>query len=149
MEHPVTAVKSALTDRPLRSSTASFAKSAVDALTQRQIASLLLKRDASRTQNPRLILEDLDQVSQQKYLEAASLAIRCIDDTFHIPALYAGVDAGDRYEGGDGLGSMVKDVRMHQLGRFETELRTYRKALASDDPAQLERFRKLAEADRQ
>lgn len=143
----VTAVPSVLPVQPARTST--LAKSAVDSIAQRAIAQLLLQRDARSTGRPRLILEDLDPVSQAKYMDAAIMAIRQVDEQFHVPALYAAVDAGDRYESGDGLGSMVKDVRIHELQRFEIALRAYRKHLAADAPADAERFRKLAEADRQ
>lgn len=140
----VTAVRSALPHQPPARSP--LAKSAVDAILQRQIAVLLLRRD---TRNPRAILEDLDPVSQAKYLDVAIMAIRAVDEEHHVPAVYAAVDAGDREEGGTGIGSMVKDVRIHELARFETSLRVYRKFLAADAPADGERFRKLAEADRQ
>ena len=123
-----------------------MAKTAVDAILQRQIALLLFRRDS---RNPRAILEDLDETSRGKYLDAAIMAIRQVDDAFHVPALYAAVDAGDRFEGGDGLGTMHKDVRIHELGRFEAALRAYRKSLAAESPAHAEQFRKLAEADRQ
>lgn len=145
----VTAVKSALpadVQPPRRSP---LAKSAVDSLLQRHIAQLLFKRDAARTANPRAILEDLDEVSQRKYMDVAIMAIRQVDDEHHVPAMYAAVDAGDREEGGTGIGTMVKDVRIHELARFETALRTYRKFLAADVPADADRFRRLAEADRQ
>lgn len=147
MEHQVTAVRSALSNQPLRRPT--VISSAVDSIAQRAIAQLLLKRDASRTGNPRLLIEDLDPGSQAKYMAAAITALREVDETFHVPALYAAVDAGDRYEGGDGLGSMVKDVRIHELQRFEVSLRAYRKHLSAESPAEAERFRKLADADRQ
>lgn len=146
----VTAVKSALPDELQQPrTTAQECKSAVDALMQRHIAQLLLKRDASRTSNPRLILEDLDEVSQSKYLDAAMMAIRQVDESFHVPALYAAVDAGDRFEGGNGLHTMAKDVRIHELERFEIGLRAYRKFLAADEPPGAAQFRALAAADRQ
>lgn len=147
----VTAIKSALPAdvQPSPRKTDPLAKSAIDSLMQRQIAQLLLKRDAARTANPRAILEDLDPVSQSKYLDAAIVAIRQVDDEFHVPALYAAVEAGDLFEGGDRIGSMAKEVRLHELERFETALRAYRKFVAADRPADAERFRKLAEADSQ
>lgn len=147
MNDQVTAIKSALPADLQREQarTTSTCRTAVDSITQRQIAALLYKRDS---RNPRAILEDLDQVSQEKYMDAAWMVLRMVDEQFHVPALYAGVDAGDRFEGGDGLSTMAKDVRIHELERFEISLRAYRKHLAADMPANADRFRNLADSDR-
>lgn len=140
----VTAVRSAFTDQPV-DVPPSARPTAADELLARTIGALLLRRDSK---NPRAILEDLDARSQEQYIGAAMVAIRGVDPHFQLPALYAAADAGDRFEGGTGLNTMHRDVRIHELGRLDAALRAYRTVLASDDPSLVERFRKAAEADR-
>ncbi|MDP3718816.1 MAG: hypothetical protein Q8T13_13710 [Acidobacteriota bacterium] len=104
-----------------------LATDALDSILQRQIATLLFKCDS---RNMRAIIEDLDPVSQQKYLNAAATSMRQVDERWHIPGLYAAVDAGDRFEGGTGITTMHKDVRLHELGRVDAAIRRYRQFLA-------------------